>query len=772
MQKLLIFTLFLVLGGCTNSGGLPDASSRVNTVIFDAGNGLGFKSMKLFKDVFCGIDTLNELHCYGNIDSVPQGKYASLVQTNNGVCAISDEGKLVCFNGVSSAVTSNIPDQIFTQVTIFDNPPAKAYACGITPSNRAVCWGEKTDFWENQNFWFDVPERNAPYQYKVFPGPYYKEIAVAEKYACGLSVDNEIFCWGGEYKRAKTPCPGSHQDHTGSGWSILVDLNNLMENVIVGGGSLGLIYLSCGPTFSGFWGMPKNIPMDMKFLSIKSFSGAALYLEDESGGISTFARREGDEYSPVVNSATWSKKYSDISVFGSTTCGVSIESGEIDCSGFYSDSKEEKRLVPQVVSGSPFKTVSANSDTICGLNKRGQAICTGTNLEIFDTVAKDNLSIIDVGSYNFEIEARSNTKLEIPHNAKGELSYKVEQISGPEVNFTSETANGGIHIQFIAPELSSCSTAKEKIVFDIEFVQPGQLNHSYVHVSVMAPWCQSDIPGLIQGETITSLSVDTSNKIWVGTSQGKFTYLSEDGWKKVKDSNLESGILGVIPSASGILSIMGESGDLLIINPDDFRQTYQNFISTRLSSLFYSKKEGIILFGGIDGLFASSRLDPTFKDLLSGLNISQIYAETKDELTVIGSRRLISLKPNFSQVELSGKNVDRFVVDEVANIIYAISSGILYSKKYDSDEAWVKYPHLNKQPIILAAGSPNLQGIWLLVNKNGQKSLAHVTSPLDEPEWAAQAFPYVDTPIKMVIERDNSVILSGSDQSLYIYKPE
>lgn len=770
MQKLpyfvIIFAFICHFSACTRDFTDFPHNAPLYSIAIDAGDGLGFIDVEFFGDNFCGIAQTKEIICYGSMTAPPAGKFQKLIPTNNGACALSTDGKLHCWGGFTTAVTSNIPNKNFSSVSIYDAPPKKAYACGVTTSESAICWGENTDFWSSKGRWYDFSERTVPFSYKVWPGPYYKEVAASEKYACGLDADGKIFCWGGEATH-NHKCPGNNRPTEGlPGVEGIIDLFEFTMT----GLTLGLPYLMCGVMNDGFWGEPVNLKVNLDYAKAESFLGSRLYFTGSHNQIVSFSSNDGNRNTQFLNSSKYDKKYTDIAVFGSTECGVVASSGEIDCSGFFSHITSDTKPVPLKLKGISYKRVIVNNEMVCGLNNNGILVCVGSDLSIFD---KSNLiyaASLESGSFDFEFSGGQNVTVKIPHNSSETLlTFDVQQIKGPAVSIRTSNTGNNIEISFKTPFIQSCSTEKETLAFDISISTLTATTHSYADVNITDKWCFSELSALNPTETISSMSTDASGKIWVGTSEGRFTYLERSSWANLQDSGINSSILWATPNLSGGIFIVAKNSDTMLFFSETQSQLFQNQSPVELKSVFVNPKDNTVLFGGRKGLFGSNRLNPQYLASLKGLTVTQIYAEGNDKIIAIGDNKLVSMLSSGVQVELNSKPVDSFAIDEVNSIIYAISEGNLYYKVKYSKEAWIKYPHLpeSSKPKLLAS-TPHEKGMWVLT-KNSSYQAIHIDNPFARPEAIEDQFRYNDSPSQMIVDGEN-ILLTGRENGVYIYK--
>lgn len=133
----------------------------------------------------CAITDKHELMCWGT-DHITDGLFA-----NN---AYVDQAR---FQNAET-LTTNIdalprpvrvlPDEHFVYVTTREDT-----RCALTTKLEAICWGDNN---RGQAGLCPVPERDLTGPYRV-PDQRFKSIALGLGFGCGLTLQDEISCWGG-----------------------------------------------------------------------------------------------------------------------------------------------------------------------------------------------------------------------------------------------------------------------------------------------------------------------------------------------------------------------------------------------------------------------------------------------------------------------------------------------------------------------------------------------------------------------------------------------
>ncbi|TXD37030.1 hypothetical protein FRC98_09835 [Lujinxingia vulgaris] len=139
----------------------------------------------------CGLDGEGNAKCFGFSADV-FNEFASKAYTNlrvgyDSICTIDPEGKLSCTGDTDSFVYRWLADDGYDPLT----PPNGHYQaigtgistirCAINFDGAVDCWGKSPDL---------VPGDE--------PEVLFQHISVSSDQACGISIDNELHCWGSE----------------------------------------------------------------------------------------------------------------------------------------------------------------------------------------------------------------------------------------------------------------------------------------------------------------------------------------------------------------------------------------------------------------------------------------------------------------------------------------------------------------------------------------------------------------------------------------------
>lgn len=163
----------------------------------------------------CGLTTNGRVHCWGNSGPGPAAlgelRFVGLAVGELGDCGLTLNGEAWCWNPGSPTLISSILH--FSSLSV----GGKA-SCAVTVAGVGFCWG-MNDNGELGDGTLVSRTNPAPVQ----GGVVFSSIHVgADVHACGVTVNNELYCWGGgetvamgvgENMRRRTPTPvlGGHQ---------------------------------------------------------------------------------------------------------------------------------------------------------------------------------------------------------------------------------------------------------------------------------------------------------------------------------------------------------------------------------------------------------------------------------------------------------------------------------------------------------------------------------------------------------------------------------
>jgi hypothetical protein len=172
----------------------------------------------------CGLRTEGTISCWGAPSTPPMGQFLDVAVG----CGVSDQGALVCWDGstppagtftsvrtaadhacalstdqtISCWGNTQAPDGQFVQVVV-----DQAGGCALDPNGNAICWGgaDRTPLppapyavielygGELCGIGLDSLGRCAGY---AIPYPELADLAVGPGYACGVTVDGALECYG------------------------------------------------------------------------------------------------------------------------------------------------------------------------------------------------------------------------------------------------------------------------------------------------------------------------------------------------------------------------------------------------------------------------------------------------------------------------------------------------------------------------------------------------------------------------------------------------
>ena len=153
-----------------------------------------YKSVSIGSEVACAITEHDEISCWSwhagfEPDTPPQGAYRSVDVGGLDACAVPIEGNLECWYWGSY------------NKSMFDEPPAGRFValsvddtlCALHRSGGISCW-DGDDSYEDLRI-FDAPAGT------------FVDVATTHTRACGLTVGEQVVCWG-EYEGQTVDAPG------------------------------------------------------------------------------------------------------------------------------------------------------------------------------------------------------------------------------------------------------------------------------------------------------------------------------------------------------------------------------------------------------------------------------------------------------------------------------------------------------------------------------------------------------------------------------------
>jgi alpha-tubulin suppressor-like RCC1 family protein len=215
-------------------------------------------------------------------------------------------------------------------------------SCGLTHRGMAMCWGDP--YWGGPGPIPGEPPQYFTTPHRVWGAPQLETIALAERHACGIASNGDLWCWGRNGVALGTGNPvqeGLPPVRANGGPWVLVSVR---------GGSCAL------DTSSAIWCWGDSQPETGQSLSQRATP------------------------TPLPGTRLWRA----VSVGGSVACGLTTadgawcwganESGQLG-----TGNTEPVQGLAEVVGGLRFLQLSAGDDTVCGVTHESRLYCWGTN---------------------------------------------------------------------------------------------------------------------------------------------------------------------------------------------------------------------------------------------------------------------------------------------------------------------------------------------------------------------------------------------------------
>jgi alpha-tubulin suppressor-like RCC1 family protein len=158
--------------GYNGWGALGSGSNATQsaTPMVVAGN-LAFRSISAGSDHTCGVTTNNRAYCWGN------NAWRQLGTGGSG------------FSETPVPVTGSLA---FAKITA-----GSGFTCGITTGGAAVCWGANSigQIGDGGKISYGNAFVSAPQQ--VVGGKAFQSVTLGNQFACGVTTTGEAYCWGG-----------------------------------------------------------------------------------------------------------------------------------------------------------------------------------------------------------------------------------------------------------------------------------------------------------------------------------------------------------------------------------------------------------------------------------------------------------------------------------------------------------------------------------------------------------------------------------------------
>lgn len=341
-----------------------------------------FKSITAGAANTCALNSKGEAYCWGknikgqlgvntNTDTTrPEGAAIAFPEAHSfvrniavgtdHVCAVHASGKPFCWGGNTNGAlgvgttldakmpmglnTNEIsrPGPAFTQTAAGDG-----FACGLTPEGRVYCWGSNgSGALGNPSFLQKLRPASID-RVSVIGDEPFAHITAGSSHACALSIRGNAYCWGGAtgYLQPKTVFTG---DVAGDKSFKKISAG---KNHTCALGTHGKVYC---------WG------------------------DNTSGALGSGTTDSHQDPFPIDDSSISSSTFIDVAVGDQHSCAMSAE-GEVFCwgaAGLIGDGTSEERLTPTPLALNPPKTfvsLAAGADHSCAITTEGQAYCWGKN---------------------------------------------------------------------------------------------------------------------------------------------------------------------------------------------------------------------------------------------------------------------------------------------------------------------------------------------------------------------------------------------------------
>lgn len=205
----------ITIGGLLRCWGLNGVVSSSRTPM-EVETGKKYLTVQVGKNFTCAIDEFNKISCLGMntvgqlgnstkqdsnnfvaVDIDNNYLHLSIAREGTSACAITDEGVLNCW-GQSESTSSIFPlafdPQFSIEVTEYlAVSTMEKNTCAITKENKLKCWGNN-EFGQVGIGRKDISKILHPET--VDSGSLYREISVGGRHSCGITILNELKCWG------------------------------------------------------------------------------------------------------------------------------------------------------------------------------------------------------------------------------------------------------------------------------------------------------------------------------------------------------------------------------------------------------------------------------------------------------------------------------------------------------------------------------------------------------------------------------------------------
>jgi serine/threonine protein kinase/uncharacterized protein YjdB/alpha-tubulin suppressor-like RCC1 family protein len=287
-------------------------------------------------------------------------------------CGITQSGAAVCWGNnaagqlgdASVGATSAMPTLVAHPAGFTSLVAGNDYACGLTQSGSAVCWGLNTKGQLGAG-----RTSGAPTPVAVAGGRSYSKLAAGARHACGLVSDGSVWCWGDNNA-------GQLGDGTTRGANA-----------------------------------PRRVRGDTRFKALAAGSdhtcglsqnGQAFCWGDGFSGQLGRGARETQSEPVAVDVAV---RFSALAAGGKHACALA-QNGKVYCwganvAGEIGDGSKDGRDRPVTVSGTrTYEAIAAGPEHNCALTEDGAAFCWGRNRsgQLGDGSVTDRLAPVRVAS--------------------------------------------------------------------------------------------------------------------------------------------------------------------------------------------------------------------------------------------------------------------------------------------------------------------------------------------------------------------------------------
>jgi alpha-tubulin suppressor-like RCC1 family protein len=290
------------------------------------------------------------------------------------------------------------------------------HTCGVTPDNRAYCWGFN---WAGQIGDGSTGERFPPTA--VAGGLQFSQVSVGLDHSCGVTVENHAYCWGrndrgqlgdGTFDNRSTPVAvvgGLHFREVKAGMVHTCGIVELTDVAYCWGSN------NTGDLGDGTTGTNRASPVlvlgGLHWAQLSAGGGHTCGVTTENrpycwGGNTRGQLGDGtvggmrSEPSPVVGGF----RIRQVSAGGVHSCGVTT-GNQVYCwgengTGQLGDGTKTSHAKPTLVPSSrPWNQVSAGAEHTCALTLSQRAWCWGSNAfgRLGDATTIDRLKPVLVG---------------------------------------------------------------------------------------------------------------------------------------------------------------------------------------------------------------------------------------------------------------------------------------------------------------------------------------------------------------------------------------